>query len=343
MGIRNHCASLSWTARNLAHYPSWGSETHSSARRSRHNIIHLTTPHGDQKLPELLRVILRFPQLTTPHGDQKLSFLPDWARYSLTSLPLMGIRNSRRGRLGHSAMPKLTTPHGDQKPPASRAVSCSSINSLPLMGIRNRPELVMTRPRAMTHYPSWGSETAAWSSTGSKVVCSLPLMGIRNSSSASSQIPPSAVSLPLMGIRNLSRQPSTHRRIHAHYPSWGSETRLDVGVQRAVLDLTTPHGDQKRHSFALLPLLQHCSLPLMGIRNILTWSRRARASANSLPLMGIRNRHACDDVPAVRPSHYPSWGSETTKVLDGAVPELISLPLMGIRNILSSEARTGGR
>ena len=82
-------------------------------------------------------------------------------------------------------------------------------------------------------------------------------------------------SLPLMGIGNSNsvwpRCRWPWRTDRAHYPSWGSETRLSplTALVPTVVDLITPHGDRK-----------------------LRGSRRSAKSASSAP-------------------HYPSWGSET--------------------------------
>ena len=101
-----------------------------------------------------------------------------------------------------------------------------------------------------THYPSWGSETR-WpvcriNCTGS----SLPLMGIGNQAGYRVRKSPIRCSLPLMGIGNRTaarfwrhrrslitphgdRKPEAFPTVvigpnQAHYPSWGSETRLQT-------------------------------------------------------------------------------------------------------------------
>ena len=53
------------------------------------------------------------------------------------------------------------------------------------------------------------------------------------------------ISLPLMGIGNRSTSRPMASSNGAHYPSWGSETRLSLPVP---VRLITPHGDRKRAS-----------------------------------------------------------------------------------------------
>ena len=72
MGIRNPVCSITIRTGGCPHYPSWGSGTRFALLRSGLGGV-LTTPHGDQELPEVLEAIA---------AEQR------------RSLPLMGIRNS---------------------------------------------------------------------------------------------------------------------------------------------------------------------------------------------------------------------------------------------------------
>ena len=107
-------------------------------------------------------------------------------------------------------------------------------------------------------------------------------------------------SLPLMGIGNVRAsvecEASVACVVLAHYPSWGSGTRMiqSIDLDMAFVYLITPHGDREpdRHQ---------------------------------------GDGHGRD----VRPSHYPSWGSGTVRPVQIVivVEQLdISLPLMGIGN-----------
>ena len=123
-------------------------------------------------------------------------------------------------------------------------------------------------------------------------------------------------SLPLMGIGNSYRRCGRSRPTRTHYPSWGSETRQSVGSEeRDRFRLITPHGDRKRG--------RACP-----------WGS---APTSSLPLMGIGNRAYSPGYSSGYASHYPSWGSETRRSSVDTPRALVSLPLMGIGNVLDPE------
>ena len=209
----------------------------------------------------------------------------------VTSLPLMGIRNSVL--VQHLVLEDslLTTPHGDQKQDGrSSSVSLSVVSHYPSWGSETFKHLCAPVFFSSSHYPSWGSETSTTSDFSSRSgVISLPLMWIRNGPRQQSTDPSATYSLPLMGIRNTGCWLSVRTYSISHYPSWGSETGIparkgvlhqahypswgsETGGRRPVWCcrhvLTTPHGDQKP-----------------AVRT------------------GCNGR--------IQPSHYPSWGSET--------------------------------
>ena len=115
MGIRNPRRSLAPLFLELAHYPSWGSETSGGP------------PHIDPHV-----------RLTTPHGDQKRCTLGMSSRSCVNSLPLMGIRNilmsSGRTRRSGSHYPSW----GSETMDEAAHTSPPGEFSLPLMGIRNK-------------------------------------------------------------------------------------------------------------------------------------------------------------------------------------------------------------
>ena len=168
------------------------------------------------------------PDLITPHGDRK------------RTVP---------GRQGDSHR-DLITPHGDRKLGTHLAADVTFSYSLPLMGIGNGDERRAGARHDPTHYPSWGSETKEmvfplWVASTN----SLPLMGIGNADwlpdgwLADYLITPHGDRKPLL----LSR--SGLMGSWAHYPSWGSETRVKPQLPCGnSSNLITPHGDRKPDS-----------------------------------------------------------------------------------------------
>ncbi len=253
---------------------------------------HLITPHGDRKRPAGRRGRGAGVGLITPHGDRKPQGMQRGMEPTKpVSLPLMGIGNLDQRRLGLIQLRLLITPHGDRKLPMAAVgerrypVSLPlmgigntsptgdspsvSLVSLPLMGIGNRASARQGAGRPSSHYPSWGSETPEADLQGNVQVPSLPLMGIGNMNSPSTATIRQPYSLPLMGIGNWSRMPpGRQQRLRcSHYPSWGSETRVQQGEGEPMTDslplmgignwaafaaglrplvvLITPHGDRK--------------------------------------------------------------------------------------------------
>ena len=70
-------------------------------------------------------------------------------------------------------------------------------------------------------------------------------------------IPIASDSLPLMGIENVTRWYRRCADPSAHYPSWGSKTRVQLPVTQSVPVLITPHGDRK-------PPISATDLPFRG-------------------------------------------------------------------------------
>ena len=190
----------------MAHYPSWGSETHPGPPVSPAATHRLTTPHGDRKhldaiVSQPTRIFSSLPlmgignqrdasvaqrpvqDLTTPHGDRKhLDAIVSQPTRIFSSLPLMGIGNQRVASVAQRPVQDLTTPHGDRKLHTG------------LTALENYVYVTLTTPHgdrkrhirpakgypSLAHYPSWGSETASEGTTTVRFDSSLPLMGIEN-------------------------------------------------------------------------------------------------------------------------------------------------------------------
>ena len=183
MGIWNGPLPRYGSFRSKAHYPSWGFGT----SELRHWSVSSSGPHypswgfgtcagscGRQASPELI----------TPHGDLERAAAAALRATFHSSLPLMGIWNSRvvrtrtRVRRAHYPSWGFGTP---PRRPVRRPPRCS----LPLMGIWN---LAAVRTDAPPEPRS-----------------SLPLMGIWNDRAASRQTRNRLTSLPLMGIWNANQ------------------------------------------------------------------------------------------------------------------------------------------
>ena len=101
-------------------------------------------------------------------------------------------------------------------------------------------------------------------------------------------------SLPLMGIGNQRPRPQPPRATpSAHYPSWGSGTRES--------------GDPTVNNRGTV------SLPLMGIGNAIA-QVNTRAVHELITPHGDRELWCvCVCVHTAMETHYPSWGSGTTR------------------------------
>ena len=117
-------------------------------------------------------------------------------------------------------------------------------------------------------------------------------------------------SLPLMGIRN------------HEYP----------GRDRPFAELTTPHGDQERHTLRGADERDWHSLPLMGIRNPHEHRETALRNIRLTTPHGDQERARGNRARRANHPHYPSWGSGTECISVDATMNTTSLPLMGIRN-----------
>ena len=186
----------------------------------------------------------------------------------------------------------LITPHGDWK----HCTFCTLFIALPFphypsWGLETRPMPPRSAGCSTPHYPSWGLETPG----------------------------------RVVGQHDLPALITPHG-------DWkrGVPPRLDEAGAR----LITPHGDWKPETRRTMRSASISSLPLMGIGNrggaavepvrrraLITphgdWKLSGRTTAASagrcsLPLMGIGNRAGPSWHAAPRPSHYPSWGLETT-------------------------------
>ncbi len=158
-GDREHRWSARFSRGFISHYPSWGSGTRRTPASRRHPLPH-------------------YPSW----GSGTCLSGPSYRSRPTSSLPLMGIGNSKNTILELIGENILITPHGDRERVASLAASLySQRSSLPLMGIGNSGFLARRGRMAQVN--------------------SLPLMGIGNSASR----PRPAVtrnSLSLMGIGN---------------------------------------------------------------------------------------------------------------------------------------------
>ena len=139
----------------------------------------------------------------------------------------MGIRKLRRAREPHDSPVPHYPSWGSETIDIGVSPAVRLHISLPLMGIRNTSSRATRSWCCTTHYPSWGSETLAdWrferahrkltTPHGDQKPCSSPCC---------CSVGSAEYSLPLMGIRNTSTAAPSWRIHRAHYPSWGSETR----------------------------------------------------------------------------------------------------------------------
>ena len=207
---------------------------------------------------------------------------------------------------------KLITPHGDWKPRWFTKSSTISCASLPLMGIGNKRTGCISLP-----------------------CISLPLMGIGNAGLEPESGPPQITSLPLMGIGNFLpadklRQPVEHlitphgdwklrRRLllarsrHAHYPSWGLETRCrrPPGAPMDRWPTHYPSWGLETSSPSTSLVCSTVSLPLMGIGNTACSCTFRLPVEAHYPSWGLETRCPARRSPSATWSHYPSWGLET--------------------------------
>ena len=191
------------------HYPSWGSETLARTGSASAGYVPSHTPHGDRK-PDRRNVRRASARhLITPHGDRKHGGEAIDGPCHVVSLPLMGIGN----------------------PPTEEQRAVIRRDSLPLMGIGNRASRRRSAPSSRrTHYPSWGSETPYSMARPPADRPSLPLMGIGNPSSRTWNIYLSNPLITPHGDRKLSFGDCSGDSRRTHYPSWGSETPISLGL-----------------------------------------------------------------------------------------------------------------
>ena len=145
--------------RETAHYPSWGSKTTSTSP------IRIA-PSGSLPLMGIENAVAGagvdtvYP-LITPHGDRKQADAGHLqVRELLTSLPLMGIENTRRRPMA----PRTTRSHYPSW--GSKTSNCApksrrTGSSLPLMGIENARLPRAARSRSMVSLPLMGIENGA--------------------------------------------------------------------------------------------------------------------------------------------------------------------------------------
>ena len=201
------------------------------------------------------------------------------------------------------------------------------------MGIGNAQECV-TQPNTLeSHYPSWGSGTAAhvvvvfrhlsthYPSWGSGTSCawwprfSSPLLitphGDREQA-PSTHIPHSPrFSLPLMGIGNRVGEQVVRQALLLITPHGDREPGCWRWLRQVQEPLITPHGDRERLSADDLGVREFTSLPLMGIGNLRIRAHRHHSSGRLITPHGDREHE-----------HTSTWRRH----------HRISLPLMGIGN-----------
>ena len=226
------------------------------------------------------------------------------------------------------------------------------------MGIGNSSTGSVTMARAMAHYPSWGSGTAKAAWAPLIVEISLPLMGIGNELA----VRPTAVCCLLITPHG-DREPSPSRRPRgchrAHYPSWGSGTRLAASETAVRLHslplmgigngarpdrrkrdslLITPHGDREPPRRRVTPWARIRSLPLMGIGNLDT-GRVVALSALLITPHGDRELLRHNRRSISRAAHYPSWGSGTREILCWLIAAVRLITPHGDRELDESRRR----
>ena len=149
----------------------------------------------------------------------------------------MGIRNRRllarvRDRL------KLITPHGDQERERVAGLAPRHRELITPHGDQEPSSSPGRTPtRASTHYPSWGSGTPVSGSHRLAANASLPLMGIRNALRRARQ-PPGRPLITPHGDQERSTSSTAASWTPAHYPSWGSGTKVAATHQ---VPLHPPH------------------------------------------------------------------------------------------------------
>ena len=305
-----------------SHYPSWGSGTTDFGGHGR-------TPHSSLPLMGIrnARAALRSVPGASSHypswGSARpgpSAHYPSWGSGTTTpirtfrsrgssSLPLMGIRNCSATAAFWSPNSTHYPSWGSGTPTSGLTIHASRRSHYPSWGsgtrrkrLCHRKVLWLTtphgdqerpavpvraqRPRLLTT-PHGDQEPLGGAEDRVHGPNSLPLMGIRNRRFKASVMVASPTSLPLMGIRN--------ERLEAE--------------PRALLRLTTPHGDQERAPASTSATRAQSHYPSWG-----SGTPAARAGA------------------ARRRAHYPSWGSGTGPSPDSIVVPTSSLPLMGIRN-----------
>ena len=144
-------------------------------------------------------------------------------------------------------------------------------------------------------------------------IFSLPLMGIGNSAWPSIMRSPYLSSLPLMGIGN--RVATIGRMVHPRI-------------------LITPHGDREHRAAYRRRSSATSHYPSWGSGTPGSNRRPQSRPRSSLPLMGIGNGYRCRCCPDRTGTHYPSWGSGTAQRSQWPCSRAISLPLMGIGNLI---------
>ena len=209
---------------------------------------------GNDRRVDLCAAVLA--SLTTPHGDREPRRSSGSSSRPRPSLPLMGIGNAGRRRGGEARggahypswgsgtrgggdrrndRRRLTTPHGDRERCMRGFALVFVLASLPLMGIGNRPKSFRATPPAVSSLPLMG--------IGNVPVIEVLRRDLRLTTPHGDREPdlldrlarPADDSLPLMGIGNMSMQQRTAVVLAPHYPSWGSGTAGDGGVQRAAV------------------------------------------------------------------------------------------------------------
>ena len=196
---------------------------------------------------------------------------------------------------------------------------------------------------------------------------SLPLMGIGNAARHRPSRLGCVDSLPLMGIGNSrfharswpcycqlitphgDRKPGWERRgtrgcSMTHYPSWGSETRCSGAAPGSATAAHYPSWGSEtagRPHVGIVVAID--SLPLMGIGNLTVLEVRTLLWGLSLPLMGIGN-FQIRPGSRLRPlTHYPSWGSETTRLKISASGTDTHYPSWGSETCSPPRPSTGHR
>ena len=255
--------------------------------------------------------------LITPHGDRE----PSRSTPTRTSPRSSHYPSWGSGTRGHPLPVQpvllLITPHGDRE---------------------RHKHAVDQRGVSAPHYPSWGSGTTGTDPDGNEwSVTSLPLMGIgnrgnvveprrgrkrlitphgdRERGSMRERAPIRSCSLPLMGIGNSTRRSGCRAgRTAPHYPSWGSGTEPDPRRRLDALEpLITPHGDRERLGVVPERAPEIALITPHGDREPPEQKSTETSARISLPLMRIGNGAIRPILPQYFGSHYPSWGSGTTR------------------------------